>query len=216
MGRIKCMLICLFVAGALVFMAQPVMADSACAIPEVEYCLFSTLDPKAKGTNVFMTLTAYYIPADLSSNGCPDLCLVGEICVAASACTDPQAYLIVLLRVEDKKGGNQHFIMRVTTESLQVFNENEPCDAFLEAAKCKCRRAFAIENDLESVPLCTVTDQAFQDELFLKFIGNDVIPVLFPATPDAPFAIKSVSNYVINDDVEPFYGILDLVLAVQE
>jgi len=129
---------------------------------------------------------------------------------------------VVAVTKEIKPKDIKHFLMTVDTESLSpVLDENgniisDPCDEFTEAAKCKCRRDFAIANGLLSVPLCAVTDQAFQEELFLKFIGTTIIPVLFPAVPDAPFAVKSVSDYAINDDVEPFYGILDFELAVQD
>ena len=107
-------------------------------------------------------------------------------------------------------------MMAVDTASLTPVDGVDPCDEFTEAVKCKCRRDFAIANGLDKVPLCTVTDQAFQEEYFLKFIQANLIPAFFPDSPDAPFAVKSVSDYAINDDVEPFYGILDFVLAVQK
>jgi len=221
------MLIFSFIAAPLALMVQPVLADSACALPEVEYCLFSTLNAKAPGTRVPATLTAYYDPLDTANMKMPSTCPGGP-CIPSkrttcpAICVDPQAYLTVFIRAQDKGGVRHHFLMEVPTASLRpVLDGNgnitsDPCNAFLESAKCKCRRDFAIANGLGSVPLCTVTDQAFQEELFLKFIGTTVIPALFPATSNAPFAIRSVSNYVIEDDFEPFYGIMDLVFAVQE
>ena len=221
--RTKMMSIILILTAAFVslFAEHTAIAGSACPLPDVEFCLFSSIDSKAGGERVDGTATAFYDPIDTAGMILPASCPGGECITRGNTtcpalCVDPQGFLNVFVRTMIKSSING-FMMTVSTASLSPQPGIDPCDDFgILANVCKCRRDFAIANGFDQVPLCTVTDQPLVEELFLKFIAGSIIPQLFPDRPDAPFVIKSVEDIIVNDLQVPFYGILDFELAVQK
>jgi hypothetical protein len=237
MKAMKGTFIFLAMAVMIVFNTQPALGGSACYPPDGAVgCIFTSVVPDGglfdsgfRGTAVSCTMVAYYeptqteehiVPATCAATGYKRCCPSPTVSCPSLCPPEPEGYLMVVVRAQvGKKGSPQEFLMEVDTASLT--GDPDPCDSsdFRDAAnkdKCKCKRDFAIENGLDSVPVCMLDDSTLQEDLFRRFIRTTMIPALFPGTPNAPFAVTSVSNYAINDESEPFYGILDLELQVLE
>ena len=71
--------------------------------------------------------------------------------------------------------------------------------------------------DLSGEHICS-SENSRQQGAIEDFIRETVIGTLFPDTPFAPFALKSVDQFVIggNGVTEPLFVMMDFVIAVQE
>ena len=73
---------------------------------------------------------------------------------------------------------------------------------------------FAFSGDLSGKEIC-LDDTFGQQAAIETFVKDRVIPVLFPATPSAPFALKAVYRFVQGVRV-PLFVMTDFVIMVQE
>jgi hypothetical protein len=73
---------------------------------------------------------------------------------------------------------------------------------------------FPFSGDLSGKDIC-LDNTSGQQTAIEEFIKEEVIPEIFPDTPAAPFALKSVKQFV-QGVTEPLFVMIDFVIAVQE
>jgi hypothetical protein len=75
------------------------------------------------------------------------------------------------------------------------------------------------ENTSQAAILC-LDDFVRQQQIVESFVRAKVVPFLFPATPDAPFALKAFSNVVQDEQFNfpgmLFFGVIDVEFRVRE
>src|SRR5437867_11512229 len=80
---------------------------------------------------------------------------------------------------------------------------------------------FPLSGDLSGKDIC-LDNTSGQQKAIEEFIKEEVIPEIFPATPSAPFALKSVNHFVQGGGVteggvtEPPFVMMDFAIGVKE
>ena len=196
---------------------QPALADSACPATDFFACagIADALDPQAKGTKVFGTVTAYYKPV-FPDNVDPKVpkksnCWQLDAGVLYEGCTSNEiSNPIYVIRLEQAGKHGHYFVeMDPADPTLYTADSTDPNYGHWE-----CLQSLADWNNLETVPMCSMLSADIQFQIFQNVMRNDALPRFLGTSDPVDFTLKSLTNEVFEAGTRPYYLVFDFTVTL--